>query len=53
MWARAVRELGRAPSGFYEYTGPELAVAGEWTIKVDVLVKDFEKVTFNAPIPVQ
>lgn len=48
-----VRELARVAPGLYEYTGPELAVAGEWTVRVEVLVNDFERVTYSVPIPIQ
>ena len=48
-----VRDLPRVGPGIYELTGPELAVPGEWTVKIDVLLNDFDRVTYSAPIPVQ
>ena len=48
-----VRTLLRRGVGLYEFIGPEFAIPGEWTVKIDVLVNDFEKVTYTAPIPVQ
>jgi hypothetical protein len=34
-------------------TGPELAVAGRWTIRVDALINDFEKAIFETEILVK
>ncbi len=48
-----VRELPRLGPGIYELAGPEFAVPGEWTVKIDVLISDFERVTYTAPIPVR
>jgi len=48
-----VRELPRVGAGIYELVGPEFAVPGDWTVKIDVLINDFEHVTYTAPIPVQ
>ncbi len=48
-----VRELAPVAAGVYEYSGPELAVAGEWTVRIDVDVSDFERIAYVVPIPVQ
>jgi copper transport protein len=48
-----VRDLPRTGPGIYELTGPELAVPGEWTVKIDLLISDFDRVTYTAPIPVR
>ena len=48
-----VRPMPRIGAGVYELAGGEMAIAGEWTVKIDVLINDFEKVTFSAPIPVR
>ncbi len=48
-----VRPMPRIGSGVYEVVGGDMAIAGEWTVKIDVLINDFEKVTFSAPIPVR
>ncbi len=40
-------------NGAYVLEGPELAVAGDWTIRLDVLVTDFDKATFEAEIPIR
>lgn len=40
-------------NGAYVLEGPELAVSGAWTIRLDVLVTDFDKATFETEIPVR
>jgi len=40
-------------NGAYVLEGPELAVPGAWTIRLDVLVTDFDKASFETEIPVR
>ena len=40
-------------NGAYVLEGPELAVPGTWTIRLEVLVTDFDKASFEAEIPVR
>ena len=40
-------------NGAYVLDGPELAVPGAWRIRLDVLVTDFDKASFEAEIPVR
>lgn len=40
-------------NGAYVLEGPELAVAGDWKIHLEVLVTDFDKATFEAEIPIR
>ena len=40
-------------NGAYVLDGPELAVPGTWTIRLDVLVTDFDKASFETEIPVR
>ena len=40
-------------NGAYLLEGPELAVAGTWAIRLDVLVTDFDKATFETAIPIR
>ncbi|MBL8692089.1 MAG: copper resistance protein CopC/CopD [Rhodospirillaceae bacterium] len=40
-------------NGAYVLEGPELAVPGTWTIRLDVLVTDFDKASFETEIPVR
>jgi copper transport protein len=44
------RELTHASDGYFEYAGPELAVGGHWTIRIDALISDFEKSIFETAI---
>jgi copper transport protein len=47
------RRLAAIDDGYFEYAGPELAVAGRWTIRIDALIDDFEKAIFETEIPVK
>lgn len=47
--ARPLRKV--APS-VYQLDGPEFAVPGDWTVRVLVLVTEFDAVTYTIPIPV-
>lgn len=40
-------------NGAYVLEGPELVVAGDWKIRLDVLVTDFDKTTFETEIPIR
>lgn len=40
-------------NGAYVLEGPELAVPGAWTIRLDVLVPDFDKASFETEISVR
>jgi len=47
------RRLEGVADGYFELTGPELAVAGRWTIRIDALINDFEKAIFETEILVK
>ena len=47
------RQLTAVTPGIYEYSGPELSVTGEWTIRIDVDISEFERIAYVVPIPVQ
>lgn len=40
-------------NGAYLLEGPELAVPGAWTTRLDVLVTDFDKASFETEIPIR
>ena len=46
------RKLVPAADGYFENVGPELAIAGRWTIRIEVLINDFEKAIFETEITV-
>ncbi len=48
-----IRRLMTADNGSYLLEGPELAVPGTWTIRLDVLIDDFEKAIFETAIPIR
>lgn len=48
-----VRKPVRRADGHYELPRVDLPVAGNWSIRVDVLVSDFEKTTFTVEVPVR
>ena len=48
-----IRRTLAADNGSYVLEGPELAVAGTWTVRLDVLIDDFEKAIFETAIPVR
>jgi len=39
--------------GSYLVDGPEMSLAGDWTIRVDALVSDFEQLTFEVEVPIR
>jgi copper transport protein len=47
------RKLTRTPTGRYQYAGPELALAGRWTLRLDLLISDFEKAIFETEIAIR
>lgn len=47
------RKLAPLDDGYFEYAGPELAVAGRWTIRIDALIDDFTKAIFETEIDVK
>lgn len=48
-----IRRVMTADNGSYVLEGPELAVAGTWTLRLDVLIDDFEKAIFETEIPIR
>lgn len=48
-----IRRTMTADNGSYLLEGPELAVAGTWTVRLDVLIDDFEKAIFETEIPIR
>ena len=48
-----IRRMMAYDNGTYVLHGPELAVAGTWKIRLDVLITDFDKATFETEIPVR
>jgi copper transport protein len=47
------RKLVAAADGYFDYSGPELAVAGRWTVRIDALIDDFQKAMFETEIVVK
>jgi copper transport protein len=47
------RALTPAEDSYFDYTGPELSIAGTWTIRIDALISDFEKSVFETEIIVK
>jgi copper transport protein len=47
------RKLASIDDGYFEYSGPELAVTGHWTIRIDALIDDFQKAIFETEILVK
>jgi copper transport protein len=48
-----IRRVMTYDNGTYVLDGPELAIAGTWRIRLDVLVTDFDKASFETEIPVR
>jgi copper transport protein len=48
-----VRPLVRGPDGIWRHEGPELAIAGEWVLRVEALVGDFERAAVDVRVPVR
>ncbi len=46
------RKLVRMEAGRYQYAGPELALAGRWTLRLDLLIDDFEKAILETEIAI-
>lgn len=47
------RKLARTGAGRYQYAGPELAVAGRWSLRLDLLINDFEKAILETEIAIR
>jgi len=47
-----VRPLVRGRDGLYRLGRIELPLAGTWTVRVEALIDDFEKLTFEVEVPV-
>ena len=47
------RRLDARDDGYFDYSGPELAVAGRWTVRIDVLIDDFEQAVFETEIEIK
>ena len=48
-----LRRMTVTPGGGFSYVGPEFSVAGSWTLRVDALISDFEKITFETVVPIR
>jgi copper transport protein len=48
-----VRPLVRGADGVWRHEGPELAVVGEWTVRIEALVGDFERAAVSVRVPVR
>lgn len=48
-----IRRVMAYDNGAYVLDGPELAVAGTWKIRLDVLVTDFDKAAFETEVPIR
>jgi copper transport protein len=46
------RRLEKSGDGHYALTGPDFAIGGSWRVKIDVLVNDYEQLSFAAAIPI-
>lgn len=46
------RELTANGGGTYTLSGTDLPIAGRWSLRLDVLVSDFEKLIFRTELPV-
>jgi copper transport protein len=47
------RKLAAIDDGYFEYSGPELTLAGPWTVRIDALIDDFAKAIFETEILVK
>jgi copper transport protein len=47
------RPLVRGADGAWRYQGPEFAVPGAWTVRIEALVSDFEKVSFVGSVSIR
>jgi copper transport protein len=47
------RKLVRTQAGHYQYSGPELALAGRWILRLDLLINDFEKAILETEIAIR
>jgi copper transport protein len=47
------RPMARGADGLWRQGGPELAVAGTWTIRIEALVTDFDKAVFVTSLPIR
>lgn len=48
-----VRTLVADPSGSYRYRGTEMVLPGLWTVRIDALVSDFEKMSVAVEVPLR
>lgn len=47
------RKLVRTAAGRYQHAGPELALAGRWILRLDLLINDFEKAILETEIAIR
>ncbi len=47
------RALASVGDGYFEHVGPEMSVAGRWIVRIEVLVTDFEKASFENELTVK
>ncbi len=48
-----LRQPEKVANGRYRLTGPELAVAGRWLFRVEMLVTDFDRLVFETDIDIK
>jgi copper transport protein len=48
-----VRQAQRDRDGAFSLTGPEISVAGDWTVRIEALISDFEKITVDLEVPIR
>jgi copper transport protein len=48
-----VRAATPTGDGRFQLTGPELALAGDWSVRVEALIDDFEKATFETRVRIR
>lgn len=46
------RRLEKLDNGHYRLSGPDFAVSGAWSLTINVLISDYEQVSFAAAIPI-
>jgi copper transport protein len=46
------RRLEKLDNGHYRLSGPDFAVSGAWSLTINVLISDYEQISFAAAIPI-
>ena len=39
--------------GEYSYSGRDLAIPGQWSVRIEAAVTDFEQAVFTAEVPIR